>query len=160
MSLAPMLGSSAAARLRLFLFVGGILLAGFLIGYTSNPKASYAGFVRPSFAPPAWVFGPVWTLLYIMIGIVGWRLYEAAGSRAGMRLWWGQMLLNFAWTPVFFTAGARTLALVIILALLGTIVALVGWLWSRDRTAALLLVPYAAWVSFASVLNAGIVALN
>jgi tryptophan-rich sensory protein len=160
MPVPSLLQGSSAVRLRLALFITAILLAGFLIGYTSNPQASYAGFAKPSFAPPAWVFGPVWTLLYVMIGIAGWRLYETDPRSTEMRLWWAQMALNFAWTPVFFTAGARALALAIILTLLALIVALVLRLWPRDRTAALLLVPYAGWVGFATALNAAIVALN
>lgn len=151
---------SPAALLRLAAFIGGLLLVGFLTGYASNPKATYGSFVQPSFAPPAWLFGPVWTVLYIMIAVVGWRLYEAAADSVEMRLWWAQLALNFLWTPVFFMLGSRALALAVILALLALIIVLIRRLWPQDRTGALLLVPYALWVAFATVLNAAIVRLN
>lgn len=145
---------------RLSLFVAGVLLTGFLIGTVTNPKFAYASFVKPFFAPPAWLFGPVWSVLYIMIGIAGWRLYERAPASAEMKLWWAQLALNFLWAPVFFTAGGRAPALAIILALLALILVLVVRLYSSDRTASILLIPYALWVSFATLLNAEIVRLN
>ncbi|MCA0425582.1 MAG: tryptophan-rich sensory protein [Proteobacteria bacterium] len=146
--------------LKLVAFIGAIVLIGFATGILSNPKASYASFVKPSFSPPAWLFGPVWTILYIMIGIVGWRLSERDPASTEMKLWWVQMVLNFIWTPVFFMAAQRGVALGIIVALLVVIAALARRLWHGDRTAALLFLPYVAWVGFASLLNAEIVRLN
>lgn len=154
------LAKSRSSLMRLLGFIGGIVMIGFAIGMISNPKDAYASFIKPSFAPPAWVFGPVWTLLYIMIGIAGWRIYERAPASAEIRLWWAQMILNFIWTPIFFLASSRAFALAVILVLLALIVSLISRLWSRDRTAGLLLVPYAAWVGFATLLNAAIVRLN
>jgi tryptophan-rich sensory protein len=152
--------ASRGSILRLAAFIVGIVLVGFAIGMVSNPKDAYAGFIKPSFAPPAWVFGPVWTALYVMIGIAGWRIHERAPASTEMRLWWAQMVLNFIWTPIFFLASSRALALTVILALLAVIGWLIARLWRRDRSAALLLVPYAAWVGFATLLNAAIVRLN
>jgi len=146
--------------LRLAAFVAAILLTGFAVGYFSDPKASYDALAKPGFAPPAWLFGPVWTVLYVMIGVVGWRISERAPRGAEMLLWWVQMLLNVAWTPVFFMAGSRGAALGVIGVLLLAILLLVARLWRSDRTAAALLLPYLAWVGFAAILNAEIVRLN
>lgn len=145
---------------RLASFILGIVLIGVLIGFLSDPKTAYAGLAKPSFAPPPWVFGPVWTLLYVMIGVAGWRLHEAAPDSSAMRLWWVQMALNFIWTPIFFTAGLRGVALAVILVLLAAILRLIALCWRKDHTSALLLVPYAAWVGFATLLNAAVYRLN
>lgn len=152
--------TTPARWLRLLGFIAGILLIGFAIGMVSNPKASYAAFVKPWFSPPAWVFGPVWSLLYVMIAIAGWRLYERDPASGTMRLWWAQLVLNFLWTPVFFMAQGRAAALLIILILLALIVRLISKTLPEDRITAWLLMPYAAWVAFATVLNGAIVYLN
>lgn len=147
------LGSLA---LFLVLVVGG----GLAIGLLTAPGAWYAGLAKPSFNPPGWVFGPVWTLLYVLIAVAGWRTF--ARDRAGwpMRLWWAQLALNFLWTPVFFAAHRIGLALLVVLLLLAAILAFIVLSWRRDRVAAWLFAPYAAWVAFASLLNAAIFALN
>lgn len=136
--------------------VGG----GLGIGYLTTPGDWYAQLAKPAFNPPGWVFGPVWTALYIAIAIAGSRTWQRyAGGRA-MRLWWIQLGLNFLWSPVFFLAHWIGPALGVIVALLVTTVAFVAASWHRDRTAAWLFVPYAAWVAFASVLNGAIWILN
>ena len=98
-------------------------------------------------------------MLYVFIAVAGWRIFER--DRSGpMKLWWAQLGLNFLWTPVFFGAHQIGLALILILLLLATIVAFITTTWHRDRMAAGLFIPYAAWVAFASVLNASLWALN
>jgi tryptophan-rich sensory protein len=77
-----------------------------------------------------------------------------------MKLWWGQLALNFIWSPVFFAAHQIGIALLVILLLLAAIIAFIAASWRQDRFAAWLFAPYAAWVAFASVLNASIFALN
>ena len=77
-----------------------------------------------------------------------------------MKLWWAQLALNFAWSPAFFAAHRIGIALVIVLLLLGTVSAFIALSWRQDRMTAWLFVPYAAWVAFASVLNASIYWLN
>jgi translocator protein len=139
------------------LFIIAVVAIGLTIGAVTRPGAWYADLAKPSFNPPGWVFGPVWALLYVMIGIAGARSYERG---SGMRLWLGQMALNFAWSPAFFTLQRAGLALVIVLALFGTILAFIVTRWTADRVSALLFIPYAAWVAFAAVLNAAIVMLN
>ena len=124
------------------------------------PDAWYVGLAKPSWNPPNWVFGPVWTLLYIMIAVAGWLAWRALGFGAAVTLWGAQMLLNGLWSYLFFGRYDITLAFVDIVLLLAAIVAFIVATWSRARPAALLFLPYLAWVSFASALNLAILRLN
>jgi tryptophan-rich sensory protein len=133
---------------------------GLAIGYLTAPGEWYAGLVKPSFNPPGWIFGPAWTVLYVLIAVAGWRTFEHDRRGWPMRLWWAQLALNFLWSPVFFAAHRIGLALAIVLLMLGTIFAFIAASWRRDRVAAWLFAPYAAWVAFASVLNGSIWMLN
>ena len=151
-----------------------IALAGFLVlsvvggaasGLASPPGEWYASLAKPSWNPPNWIFGPVWTALYAMIGVAGWRLWRRhrggrEGARRALGAFFVQLALNFAWTPVFFGMHRPDAALAVIVAMLGAIVATIVLSWRVDRPTALLLVPYAAWVSFATALNAAIWRLN
>jgi tryptophan-rich sensory protein len=139
-------------------FLIAVLGIGLLIGTVTRPDGWYAALAKPAFNPPNRVFGPVWTLLYVMIAVAGARTFERGAE--GFPLWLGQMALNFAWSPVFFGLHRPGLALAIIVALLIAILAFIATRWRADRVSALLFMPYAAWVAFASVLNAAIVALN
>ena len=140
----------------LVLAVGG----GLLIGTVSMPDGWFAALQKPSFQPPNWVFGPVWTILYILIGIAGARIFTAAASSTAMKLWIAQMVLNFLWSPTFFALHALVPALVIVALLLVTILAFIRAAWPIDRPAATMFIPYAAWVSFATLLNASLIVLN
>jgi translocator protein len=143
----------------LVLVVGG----GLTIGYVTSPDDWYARLNKPSFTPPGWLFGPVWTLLYICIGFAGWRIsgwWPKARSKLATRLWWAQLELNFLWSPLFFGLYLPGAALVVLILLLAAIVALIVVSWTSDRIVAWLNVPYVIWVAFAGVLNASIVALN
>jgi translocator protein len=151
---------STSKRNAVLAYVGfplAILLIGGLIGSTSVPGVWYAALNKPWFTPPSWVFGPVWTVLYLLIGWVGARQWIKGESRA---LWWLQMLLNFAWSPVFFARQSPRAALAIIVTMLITIIAFIVREWRRDSLSAKLFLPYATWVSLATALNAGIVVLN
>ena len=132
--------------------VGGLAAAG--------SQTTYRALELPPYAPPSWLFGPVWTVLSVMIGVAGWLLWRAGGWDRVMWLWVVQLVLNLGWTPLFFTADLYTAALVEIVALAASIALLVAWSWHLSRVAAWLLVPYLAWVCFATALNAGIVVLN
>jgi benzodiazapine receptor len=120
----------------------------------------YRSLEQPGFAPPSWVFGPVWTVLYVMIGVAGWLLWRPRGWTPVVTLWAVQLVLNLAWTPLFFGAGQRGLALVDIVLLDLLVAATVVLGWRTSRAAALLLVPYLAWTCFATALNASIWAMN
>ncbi len=128
----------------------------------------YAQLNKPWFNPPDWVFPVAWTILYTMIAIALWRLLGArprtGPSREGWRLalavFLVQIALNAAWTPVFFSAHAVGLGLVVVAALLVMVLWTIRLTWRFDRLAAWLLVPYALWVAFATILNAAILRLN
>ncbi len=144
----------------LIVFLVAVLVLGIGIGYLTLPGEWYAGLNKPPFNPPNWVFGPVWTILYILVAVAGWRTWTRAPSGTAMNIWWVQMVLNFLWSPAFFALHVPALALVVVLAMLVAILAFIGVSWSRDRLAAWLFVPYAAWVAFASLLNASVWWLN
>jgi translocator protein len=153
---ASMAGNWGSLLFFLALTVGG----GLAIGLFTLPGEWYAGLVKPSFNPPNWIFGPVWTALYIMIGIAGWRIYLKQPSGLPMKIWWAALALNFIWSPVFFGAQRLGIALVIILAMLASILAFIVTSRSADRPASLLFIPYAAWVGFATLLNGALFMLN
>jgi len=117
----------------------------------------YPTLVQPSFAPPSWVFGPVWTTLYIMMGVASWLVWRSGAGRPEVRIALGlyaaQLVLNLAWSWLFFGLRMPGLALVEILALLALILWTIARFAPISRPAAWLLAPYAAWVSFASLLN-------
>jgi len=136
--------------------VGG----GLLIGFLTTPGPWYEALTKPSFNPPNWLFGPAWAILYVLIAIAGWRIWRLDPRGTPMKLWWLQLALNFLWSPTFFAMQQVGLALVVVLAMLATILAFVAAAWNVDRLAAWLFVPYAAWVAFASLLNASIWMLN
>jgi tryptophan-rich sensory protein len=140
----------------LLLVVGG----GLAIGFLTAPGEWYAGLAKPPFNPPNWVFAPVWTVLYVLIAVAGWRTFESDRSSWTMKLWWAQLVLNFLWSPVFFAAHRIGLALLVILLLLAAILAFLVMSWRQSRVAAWLFAPYAAWVAFAAVLNGSIWLLN
>ncbi|QIO37069.2 TspO/MBR family protein [Bradyrhizobium sp. 1(2017)] len=146
--------------LHLLVFVAAVVGIGWLIGATNLPGEWYAGLAKPGFVPPNWAFPIAWTILYVMIAIAGWRTYRREPRGKAMLAWAAQLALNFAWSPVMFTMHQIGAALVILIGLFVAIVGYIGLEMSRDRLAAALFVPYAAWVAFAGVLNAAIWRLN
>jgi tryptophan-rich sensory protein len=144
----------------LALFLLLVLGGGLLIGINNIPGPWYEALRKPWFNPPNWLFGPAWTTLYVLIAIAGWRVWQRERSGRLMWLWWLQLALNFLWSPVFFGAQQPGAALAVIVVLLATILAFIGIAWNRDRPAALLFLPYAAWVVFATLLNGSIFFLN
>jgi translocator protein len=124
----------------------------------------YAELTKPRGTPPNWVFGPVWTFLYAILGIILariWLLPRETKGRRNALVWFGvQLLLNLAWTPVFFGMHQLLAGFVVIWALLGAIRMTAAAVVRVDRTAAGLLWPYALWVAYATYLNAGIWFLN
>lgn len=142
------------------LFIVLVVGLGALIGIANVPGEWYQSLAKPPFNPPNWIFGPVWTTLYVLIGIAGARTWLAAPSSARMQMWFGQMALNFLWTPAFFGAESTALGLAVILPLLLSIIAFIRFSWRPDRLSAILFLPYLAWVSFATLLNLSLFLLN
>lgn len=146
-------------RMTLTLFILIVIGCGIAIGFVCPPGEWYARLNKPSFNPPSWIFAPAWTVLYVLIAIAGWRTWEA-GASVAFAIWLAQLLVNYCWSPTFFRAHRGALALALIVILLVLILAFIGLQWNADRPAALLFVPYAAWVVFASTLNAMLLRLN
>ena len=126
-----------------------------VLGVTGT-SAEYQNLDQPSWAPPSWLFGPVWTVLYAMIAVAGWLVWRRTGWNRALTVYAVQLALNAIWTPIFFGFGRYGLALVDI-AVLWVLIGVTVWLFRPiSRAAAWLLVPYWAWVSFATALNAAI----
>jgi len=139
--------------------LAGWLLAAFAAGAVGavasvDAASFYAQLSKPSWAPPAWVFGPVWSALYAMMGVSAWLVWRSPGSRVlALGLFGAQLAANALWSWMFFAWHRGALAAVEVLVLLALIVATAVAFWRTSRLAALLLVPYLFWVSFASVLT-------
>jgi len=140
-------------------------VAGTLPGFvTAGDVASwYPTLAKPAFTPPSWVFGPVWVLLFALLGVAAYLIHrDGVGEDRGvaLRLFVGQFALNVSWTLAFFGGRSIVGGLVVIVALWIAVVATVVAFDRVNRAAALLLLPYLAWVTFAAVLNVGIWWLN
>jgi len=133
---------------------------GWLIGATNMPGSWYASLAKPSFNPPDWLFPLAWTILNGLIAVAGWRTSTASPRGAAMGLWIAQMLLNFAWSPVMFRFHAIGPALAIIVLMLVMIMGFIREQWRSDQMAAVLFLPYLAWVAFAGLLNLSLYQLN
>lgn len=136
---------------------------GALSGYATRGETQgewYTSLKKPSWQPPKWVFGPVWTTLYILMGVAFWRVWRAGAPTLPVALYAVQLVLNVAWSFVFFKQHNLTLALANILALVAAIIATVAAFYDTDRTAGLLLLPYLAWTAFATGLTARLYSLN
>ena len=147
---------------------GGAVAGAALVGSIFTPARGetrrwYNSLKKAPFNPPNAVFAPVWTMLYVLIAASGYRVSRAEpheASTACVRLWGAQMILNGVWSPLFFGLKRPGLALLDQVALLPTILAYIRAASRLDKPAALLMWPYAAWVTFATALNAEIVRRN
>ncbi|HHZ08604.1 MAG TPA: tryptophan-rich sensory protein [Rhizobiales bacterium] len=144
----------------LVVFLAVVVGGGLAIGTVTRPDGWYAELAKPPFNPPGWIFAPVWTILYVLIAAAGWRTFRRDPGGRAMKLWAVQLVLNFLWSPVFFAAHRVDAALAVVVLLFAAIVGFVAATWTADRAAAWMFVPYAAWVAFASLLNAAILVLN
>lgn len=132
-------------------------------GLFVNSGGWYAGLSKPAWNPPNWLFGPVWTLLYAAMAAAAWCVWRHGGWKAqhrALRLYVLQWTLNALWTPVFFGLHQPGWAFATIIALDLAVVATLITFWRVSRPAGLLLLPYAAWLAFATVLNFTIWRLN
>ena len=120
----------------------------------------YPSLAKPDWTPPNWVFGPVWTLLYPLVAVAGWLAWREGRARVGTLLFLLQLALNAAWPWIFFGDRRIGLALLCVVAMWLAILATIRAFWPVSRSAAVLLVPYLAWVGFAIALNAAIWFLN
>ena len=144
---------------KLFLSIGICLGAGVVGSFftVSSIPTWYAILNKPFFSPPNWVFGPVWTILYILMGI---SLYLIWQKREIPAIFWVQLILNTAWSIIFFGMRNPTLAFIDILILWVSILLTIKVFSKINKLAGRLLIPYLVWVSFATILNLGILILN
>jgi translocator protein len=142
--------------------VAATSLVGQLATYP-NLAPWYAGLAKPSFNPPSWVFGPVWTTLYLLMAFSAWRILRLPGTperRWALSLFFVQLAMNAAWSWMFFAANNPLLGLINIIPQLLIIIATVVAFYRLDRIAGSCLIPLAAWVAFATLLNFAIWKLN
>ena len=126
-------------------------------------RSWYPTIAKPSWTPPSWLFGPVWTALYVAMGVATWRVWRIGGfraARAALGLFLAQLAVNGLWSPIFFAWHRLGLAVLDIGLLWLLIVATIVAFRRHDRVAARLLLPYLAWVTFASALTVAIWRLN
>jgi tryptophan-rich sensory protein len=151
---------SRGSRLLPLAFLALVVGGGWAIGFFNRPGPWYAQLAKPGFTPPGWLFAPVWTVLYVFIALAGWRTAWERPRSLAIVLWWLQLALNFVWTPIFFSAHQIGVALAIVTVLAMVNLAFIAISWRADWVSALLFVPYAAWIAFATALNGGIFVLN
>lgn len=142
------------------------LLVGITAGFftTEGVNGWYAAAAKPSFNPPNWIFAPVWTTLYILMGIALYLVWKPAADKTlkqtAITLFVVQLILNFFWSFIFFSLQQTGWALVEIMVMWMAILLTIFWFAKISKKAAWLLVPYVCWVSFATVLNFYIWKLN
>lgn len=136
----------------------------FAVGWTSAalfpPDEWYRTLNKPPFNPPDWVFPIAWSIIYVMVGLAGGRAWVAGLMGVPLLFWITQLGLNGFWSYLFFGLNSPGAALIEVFFFLATIIGFIWSTWKFERTAALLFLPYLAWVSFATVLNAAIWWLN
>lgn len=137
--------------------VGVVAVVGALAA--TSAKDVYAGLVLPPWAPPASLFGPVWTVLYVMIALSGWLYWRTDGETGGFAAYGVGLLFNLLWTPLFFEGRATGVALADILLLDVAVVVTIFLFGRRSKAAAALLVPYLGWILYATALNTAILVL-
>ncbi len=120
----------------------------------------YASLQAPVGTPSNWVFAPVWSTLYVMIGVAGWLVWKRLGAARPLRIWGWQLAANALWAPAFFGLHSPALGLGIMLALLVLVAFTIRAFSRAHRVAAWLMAPYAAWCGYAAYLNVGFLLLN
>ena len=158
-----MLASRTTNLWRLALWIAVCLGGGMLVGFAFRPGEWFTSLERPAFAPPDWMFAPVWSALYVLMAVAMWRVeryHRMRDTRTPRKAFIAQLAINFAWTPMFFGLHAIHVALGVIVMLWWAIGATVALFHRIDRVAAALLLPYWAWVTFALVLNGAYSFLN
>ena len=150
----------AALILSVFVCLGvGALGSAFT---ASSVAGWYPTLAKPWFTPPSWIFGPVWTVLYVMMGVAAflvWRRHDV-GRAVALGAFAVQLALNALWSPAFFGLRSVTAGMVVIALLLPAIAVTAALFFRRSKLAGLLMLPYLAWTSFAALLNAALLVMN
>lgn len=146
-----------------YLPLGAFLVLVFIAATTGGlfqPGPWYASLAKPSWTPPNWLFPVAWTVLYTMIAVAGWKVWQAEGIRAALVVWGIGLAFNMAWSWIMFGRQEIGLALIDLILLWIAIVTFMLLAWPVSRTAVYLFVPYFFWVSFAGALNFAVWRLN
>lgn len=163
------MSDTSANRTGHWLTLAGFLIASFTaatiggLATAESVETWYPWLRKPNWNPPAWIFGPVWTLLYALMSIAAWRVWQRRQQPAANRalgLFFVQLGLNALWSVLFFGLQRPDLALAEIIVLWVVLMIILCRFWQIDRAAGWLWLPYVLWVSFATVLNGAIVWLN
>jgi len=152
-----------AARRPMLAFILVTLAVGTAASVFTEPNISgwYDRLIHPAYAPPDWIFPPVWTALYVVMAVAAWRVWKRTGlNSVEIISYAGQLVLNFAWCGLFFALHRMDLALAEILVLDLAILATMILFFRRDRWAGILFLPYLAWTLFATLLNYDVWRLN
>ncbi|WP_321506457.1 TspO/MBR family protein [uncultured Methanoregula sp.] len=158
--------SSLSIALLLVASVGICLFAGVIgsVFSTTGIPAWYAGLIKPAFTPPAWIFAPVWTFLYILMGISLFLILRSGGKKQDVRvslsLFAIQLVLNVMWSVIFFGLHSIFFGLVCLILLFVILLCTTLWTFRVSRNASLLLIPYLLWLCIAAYLNTAIFILN
>lgn len=137
-----------------------LVIAAASTGALFMPGEWYQSLNKPTWTPPDWLFGPAWTFLYLLIAIAGWKVWQAQGFGPAVIVWLVGLGLNTIWSYLMFGMHRIDLALYDAVGMLASIVVFIAVAWGIDKGAALLFLPYLAWVSFATALNYSILSMN
>jgi tryptophan-rich sensory protein len=129
-------------------------------GALFQPGAWYANLNKPSWTPPNWLFPVAWSVLYLLIAIAGWKVWQVEGIKTALIVWGISLLINMSWSYIMFERKEIGLALVDLILLWISIVAFMVLAWPVSQTATYLFVPYLMWVSIAGALNFSVWRLN
>lgn len=154
-------GSKSAVALAVSLLAVAVTAA--VGALATNSGQQYGQLRQPSWAPPSWLFGPVWTTLYVLMAVAAWLVWRSgpiADTRGALSAYAAQLVLNAIWTPLFFGLGWRGVAFIDIAILWAILVTTVVLFFRRRTLAGWLLVPYLAWTTFALCLNLAVWHLN
>lgn len=155
--------SKSPSKPRIVLALVGFIVVTFfapLASLGAMPGEWYAALNKPAWNPPAWIFGPAWTLLYTLMAVAAWLVWKQIGWKKPLLLYFIQLALNAAWTPIFFGAHQPGWALLEIIVLWIAIVLTMRSFFRVSSAAGWLFLPYLAWVTFATVLNFTLWRLN
>lgn len=129
-------------------------------GASFRPGAWYEALAKPAWTPPNWAFPIAWTILYVMIGVAGWLVYERQGLGAALAVWFVALFLNGLWSYLMFGQHQIGLAAADLTALWVAVLAFVILTWPEVRAGSLLFLPYLAWITYAGALNLAILRMN
>ncbi len=145
-----------------------IVLATELIGmlsslFSGNAGQIYSSFIKPPLSPPGWLFGVIWPILYLLMGIAAYIIYQSPPTpdrKKAITLYWMQLFVNFLWPIVFFRFEWYWIAFAVILILDVLVLTTTIWFYRIKKVAGYLMLPYFLWILFATYLNIGIAVLN